>query len=783
MRWSEWRTATVRSACACVIAIPCVSSLAQSQPEMVTAPDVEVRSLNGRPTVFIAGKPDALPAYSGRSWHREGFVVEAPRFAPHHMGVYLISPGTMRGPNEWGVTPFWLGDRIESAPISDVPDVKPQFIADDQVEFILKHDPDARFMLRLGLNEPASWRKAHSDDLFVTETGERLDIPSLASDAYWDACVRFVRAVVTYHESRPWSSRMLGYLNFQRNEGTYDAAIRGWLYDHSPVMLAAYRARLKEKYKTVEALRTAHNDNTLTFETIAVPRDPLRRAEPEVKQKLYWLNARDNQAMRDYLELLRDLYHKRFRELNDAVHQTAKRKVLSLHDALKQPMQGWNLAGFFEENVGHDLAWPDVLAGSGHIGVATLLDDPGTNGLLTPHDYQSRGMGGVYQPEGAVDSVVLRGKYFFSEMDQRTYTGKHKFNDYGMARDIDEFNAITWRNFATSLTRGFNSYWMDLHTDWFAAPEMHRTIAKQVRVIRDSVNVPHHDLPGIAMVIDDEAVLETSGNGAFLSEAIMTEWKTGLARAGVPFRIYLLPDLALPNFPKHKAYYFPNLFRVDDARMKLLRERVLRDGNVVVWGPGSGISDGVTTSAKHAERLTGFKFEMINANSPRRMIVSNFSHPITRGLAADTLIGSPLAYGPVLLPTDGEELAQAWTKQNRMYAGLAVKATPDAGPGGCTSLFTSAVPLPSPLWHNVARLAGVPCYTEPGDVFLASREYVAIHSLKPGVKRIQLGRTCRVIDVIDDKPIAEKASEIVFTMDRPGTRLFRTIDLQASSPR
>ena len=93
------------------------------------------------------------------------------------------------------------------------------------------------------------------------------------------------------------------------------------------------------------------------------------------------------------------------------------------------------------------------------------------------------------------------------------------------------------------------------------------------------------------MILDDEAVLETNGDGRFLNEAVLWEWKTGLARAGVPVRIYLFDDLALPNFPDHKVFYFPNLFRIDAARRRLLEEKVLRDGHVIVWGPGTGISD------------------------------------------------------------------------------------------------------------------------------------------------------------------------------------------------
>jgi hypothetical protein len=274
-------------------------------------------------------------------------------------------------------------------------------------------------------------------------------------------------------------------------------------------------------------------------------------------------------------------------------------------------------------------------------------------------------------------------------------------------------------------------------------------------------------------------VLETSGAGNYLNEAVMWETKMGLARCGVPYRIYLLDDLTLTNFPPHKVFYFPNLFRVDDARLALLQKRVFRDGNVVLWGPGSGISDGTVISSNSATRLTGFQFAaMLPANVQRRVLLTNFSHPITAGLKADTVIGGPLAYGPALYPGDGTVLGAAWTQQGRTYAGLAVKtfgagAGKGKGAGDWASVFATAIPIPADLWRNLARYAGEHVYCESGDVLMADRTIVALHSVQPGPKRIALPEPCRVWDVITGKQVARRVSAITFTLAEPGTRIFR----------
>ena len=110
----------------------------------------------------------------------------------------------------------------------------------------------------------------------------------------------------------------------------------------------------------------------------------------------------------------------------------------------------------------------------------------------------------------------------------------------------------------------------------------------------------------------------------------------------------LAQDLELEDFPSHRVFYFPNLFHVDEERMELLRQKVFRAGNVVVWGPGSGISDGEKIGPESAARLTGFDFEMLPANAARRILLSNFAHPLTHDLDADITIGGPLPYGPII---------------------------------------------------------------------------------------------------------------------------------------
>ena len=681
------------------------------------------------------------------------------------MDLYFVSlPPAVS--DDFFASPFWVGDKISERPMLEfVQDL------DSQVAHVLAKDPSARIVIRFNPDAPASWRDLHPEDCFVTEDGASLPDVSLASRRYLTDSAKFSRAVVSYCRKRVWAEEhLVGFWNGLVFEGTPLGPQAGWLFDHSPVMLERWRSFLKKRYRTLKRLRAAHRDDTLTFETIPLPRDQLRGAATSVDRLPFWPDAAANAPLRDYLELQGDLFRETVRRIASATRQASLPDTLLLMDMLKLPQQGWNVGAFFDASQPWPTHWPETLAASGNSGVSAILDGDLIDGLITPHDYLDRGLGGTFEPEGLADSCVLRGKRFFCEMDTRTWCGH---DPIAPSRTVEEFAAVTWRNFATALTRGFDCYWMDVYEDWFADDALHPVIARQREVLAELAEAPQSPVPGIAVIIDDRAPFDTSGDGAFFHEAIRMELKTGLARCGVPYRIYLLEDLARADFPDHRVFYFPALFRADDRVRDLLKKKVQRSGHTVVWGPGSGLSSGDQVTAESAAALTGFTFDLDPVAFPRRVSITDFAHPITANLPADAAIyGGPLVYGPCLHPTDGTPLGEAWAKLGRNRTGLAVK---EVGRDNRRhiAIFTSAVPLPASLWAGIARHAGAHVYADPGDILLASDGLVALHTVRPGPRTLRLPATSAVTDLLSGKLVSRSTDRIDVEFDAPGTRFFR----------
>lgn len=664
------------------------------------------------------------------------------------LGVDICLMGV---PHRWedkrSLDPFWDGDSISS---------DPRHVTLEKLDrgprYVLDRNPDARVMIRFRSRPPQNWYDLHPDHAVVQANGERMDYPSMASGLFARQAAEYCRAYISFCESRPWAERCLGYINYELCEGCHGPLSGGMLYDYSPVALDRWREWLADRYGEDEAFRDAWGNDELSLETVEVPRDPLRGSLPEVAELPYWQTPPDNAPLRDWLLFTRDLYHQNMEILCAAGREAAPDKLL-LHDIFKLPMQGWHNHGFFQPDVSWPIAYPENAAGSGIMNVTPMLEMAGMDGVCTPYDYQVRGAGGIFEPEGIADTGVLRNHLFFTEHDIRTWCSG--FGHYGTMRDIEEFDAVMWRDLSTALTRGFMNYFCDHNADYHSDPRMSEILGREIEVLRRAPDRPRRPVPGIAMILDEEAALETNGAGQVMNEAVMWEQKIGISRCGVPYRIYVLEDLRCDDFPPQAVYYFPNLYRVDDERLALLRETVFRDGNLVLWGPGSGISNGETLGPDHARRLTGFQFDFQPVNYQRRVQIENFSHSITRDLRADCIYGGATSYGPILYPTDGTRLGMAWSKQAAQDCGLAVKEM-----DGWTSVFTTAVPVPADLWRGLARHAGGHIWCESNDVLLADGSLVALHCLKPGPRRIHLPRPCRVTDLKTGELIAESASQV-----------------------
>jgi len=758
-------------------------------------PAFSVAPYRGKPVVMRDGQP--IPAFcynycGAMEWNGSREIIA--KFAANGCKVFMVPVrGGVEG--DYWTTPFWTDDGV-------FPDVTPadaEHFVGDMVHEVLKAAPDALLWVRFGSSPPKRWREKHPGDLLLNSFGKVYDEASLASDSYNEQLARFIENTVRFCERQPWGERVIGYLIYPLGEGTTQLTCEGFLFDRSPAMQQGFRRYLRRKYGTDAALREAWGRADAALETAQVPDDSDFHARGKTRygevstdgktlqripRRLHWPEPQETAAERDYCLYMRELTGRNFRTILAAAKRAAPSKLAGI-DAFKQTLLGWPLvARWVGDYQTHGGAMHPV---SGAFDMAELLDLPELDVVVTPHDYLHRGMGFGYEGEGIGDSVVAHGKLFFVEEDQRTFSLSEE-GRWNYLRDMAEAQAGLWRNLGSSLSRGYNTYPMDVcGPSFFMDDGIQAVLAARRRAHEAALRWHRREAPCIVMVVDDASVIYEDFTIGYQYLAVIHQRLYGLSRCGVPFRLHLFEDLARADFPAcHKVFLFPNLFRVTPERLALLRRKVFRNGNVVIFGPASGITDGRTLSAETATELTGIPLELVRKESPRFVTIDRFDHPVTQRFPSRIDYGDSLPYGPLLVPQEHPEVRRLGGIQwptARDGAGLVIREfgkgasgngrKGSRGAGDYAAVFSCAVPLPAPLLRELARYSGTHVWSESDDdLTFADSCTLAVHSIRPGRRTIRLPRPTEVWDLIARRKLGDGLTKLRISVEPPQTKLY-----------
>ncbi len=747
---------------------------------------VRMQSVDGRPMAVRDGRPLPWIAYCDcilrhyREW--TGYFLRS------GIPIYFLD---IRWQEDLGAAGWWTTPAAYRPP-----DVSADAMTlQRQAEHVLRQRADALFLVRFGIDTPSAWNLAHPDELQFNSDGKRYEQPSLASDAYIAGLPAYLAAVVDFCERHPWGNRVVGYMAFCLCEGNTALSLDGAFYDRSPAMRRAWQAWLTQRYGTNEALAAAWNQPGVTLAAAEVPHDAELRAK--ALRLPQWPNPADMTAERDYALLQKQLYHRWMTTVIDGLEDaTRTRPVPICLDAMKQHLLGWQIQEAFAGQT--DMAQgPKAFSfflSTGSVGVGPLLDRSGFSGLITPADYQARGMGFAFEGEGLSDSLAIRNKLQYVENDARTYLsgeGPGPVCPLGAFMTDREVRAGLLRNSAAVLSRGLQHYWMDVAAGWFNSDAIQESIRADKRLLEAGLARPRRETQhAIALVYDDESPLCENFTRGYQNLALIRQRLDALGLCGIPYRMFLLSDLRLDSFPRYRCYLFPNLFKADDETLALLRAKVFRDGSLAVFGPATGITDGATVSAAGAERVLGLPMRLHPAGSARRIRLRDRTLAPLQARGMPAIYGDSYAYGPILVPDsarlDGAGVQVLGDAVFTFYVngpglvlkefgrGAAGNGNPGArGAGDYAVVFSGAVPLPAPLLRALARYAGCNVWCEQDIVISADDTMVALHATEPGPFDIRLPRRYAVIvDALTGTRCAADADRITVAMEPPETKVF-----------
>ncbi|MHB9133135.1 MAG: beta-galactosidase [Armatimonadota bacterium] len=751
---------------------------------MIETKRAEIRTLNGRPCMYYDGQPLAYGSY----WVRSIRSDDAAERIEQQMA--LMGHFTEHDIHQYELAYFrngWSGPGQFDPDFSDMGHAQR---VDHWLAEMVKTDPDALAIIGVLFTPPNWWKELHPEECETNENGDRFGA-SLGSELFRKEVADACRRLVEFVESTPYRDHVLAYhIWWTGTEGFTDGCLHNSACDFSPAMERTFRKWVQEQYQEVNALRQAWNDPEITFETVAVPSSEDRRAHDE----LNLLDPTQRRRVIDFYTCQGDCLYQTWTELLQAgKNACGGRALIGTYGGYVQ-VAGWSPNYWGNDGPAGAYAKRKPFKGmpdeelhthlsSGQFTWSRILDHPAVDFLASPYDYYYRKWGASLINQGLGESANLRGKLFIINEDTRTHL--HGSTQYSGADSPEETRALYRRNFAAIHTTCNGCNWMEQVTPWLIDPMVLDELQQFNQLLQRGVHWPDTPAPEdmLCAIIDEESLKYQAPFTDIDFENIYKMRVYGLSHCGVPLRVHAFSDIARDNFPRYKAYVFLNNWYTSPERLALLREKVLRDGNVAVWqyAPGYITDQGFSTEAM--QELTGMQFRVEPIRWEHLTHVFNWQHALTRDLPSDCWYGTERRYGPAFIVDDPAATPLGWLmlSQGRHEIGLAVKEMGrgargngggEHGAGDFASVFTESPLMPAELIRAVARYAGCHVYSEQNDVLYAGRGILAVHAAKPGPRHLRLPAASRVWDLYSGELVAEKATEFNAEFPEPMTRVF-----------
>ncbi len=448
---------------------------------------------------------------------------------------------------------------------------------DASIEKVLRSNPNALLIPRIGMNAPSYWLAQHPEDRMVWRgvSQEQLNLKnpmaSPSSEAYRLAGQNALRASIRHMEEK-FGPHMAGYHPCGQNTGewfTYDTWLPGRA-GFSACDLRAWRKRLREKYNSDAALRSAWKITDVTLETAEVPTFEAyekSKAEPILTEPtLLDFNAFMQVQMSD--------------------------TVLAFARAVREATDGKKLVLFF---YGYSFEFSCAQNGpaySAHYALERVLNSPDVDVICSPQSYFDRLAGGGGQCMLPAESVALAGKMYLLEDDTRTHLTPSTqvfpgFRDGGLT--CGATRELLRRNTAECACRNFATWWMDLGSaGWFADPKLWEEMKALEEMDRWFLENPTIYAPEVAVFVDENAMQRISC-GKYTKRSIY-EQRAELSRMGASYGQYFTSDLLSGKMhPSDKNRRFPKLCVMlhaefyTDAEKAKIQTIVRNEKSTILW--------------------------------------------------------------------------------------------------------------------------------------------------------------------------------------------------------
>ncbi len=398
----------------------------------------------------------------------------------------------------------------------------------------------------------------------------------------------------------------------------------------------------------------------------------------------------------------------------------------------------------------------------GHLGYERVWRCPDIDMIYAPAKYGApRSFEGASGYLLTVDSLDLHGKLVFHEVDHTTHIARDTVENGrkipgGNTKLPDAFASrqVLRREFALTRAKRTALWWFDFLGGNYASAEMMAMVAELVRAQERLRDVHMRSVAEIA-VFGDVASMYPVNARSSLADDLLVQPPDALARIGAPHDIYNFSDLRHKDLPweRYKLCIFLNPFVMSEEERQHLRSKVQRDGRTLLWvyapnyiHKGGFSVDAVSdiTGIKVVRRAEAGYAVTVRPEGAFARLGAAVRYGFTPGLPS----GSPrdqtfdmrskglLETAPLFQVCDGEARTLGVYEADGAPA-LALKTC-----AAHTSVYSAVGNLPSVLYREIARSAGVHIYYEGNDPTYINSRLFGIHMQGDAVCEVTL--PCRV---------------------------------------
>lgn len=649
-----------------------------------------IDDLNGRPTMFINGKPrfpmafiSYLPeqfryrnmAEAGIHFFSLSVTLGDRWFNCNNPKVRLPKKGLWRGPG-----------KIDFAPL------------EESIKEILKVDPNAYIFPRIYCDSPEWWDELHPEELNILSDGTPLR-QSFSSLRWREDTAEILKEIARFVAKAPWGDRIIGYhIAAGGTEEWAHNRLPGTYGDYSPCAQRRFREWMKERYGIERDIRI-----------------------PSVEERKRgdlgdFLDPEKSRLVIAYNEFYSNEI------VDSALHLCKAVKEETNGNLLTGVFYGYTLVPWFKDN-GH-LALSRLL-GSPYIDFISCTNGAGKFTSLGEHD-----MHFLFE----TDSIQKAGKLIYYEADTRTchsqwvsklrpdidpegsYNNEGWFGPPTIEGSLELLKAV----FSRVLITGSALWWFDLWGGWYDDKRILDLFAELQKIGDESLGLSRKSISQIAVIVDEKSL-------HYLPTGCSFNWIRSqmheIGRIGGPYEIYLLDDLERIDLSRFRMVIFLNAFALSGNEREVIRQRYTSGDRLLLWLYAPGFINGSSISADNISSLLNMEIGMGEIPFDLDIKVKLPGKGVLTYKGAKT--------SPSIWVEPGTQTDYGWVSDGRAVL------SEDRGRDHW-NVIACVPPIPWTVIQYFAHKAGVHIFSEAGDIVYANKDYLAISAAKPGIRKIEL---------------------------------------------